>query len=153
MKSREPNCSPEDFELGRERSAEVEVLRAHISATIFLTLDSQLTEITRTFILRRGGEVNAKYLPPKQEIVVFVKPSEIQRQLYNDVTQSNAAKDCLRGGAASNILSFITILKKLVNSPSLVSNSVFVEFTLSLTGVLDRRKRDRNYCCYGKLFS
>ncbi|KAJ3281553.1 DNA repair and recombination protein rad54b [Borealophlyctis nickersoniae] len=71
MKSRDPACSPEDFQLGRERSEE-------------------LSRLTRLFVLRRTAEVNAAYLPPKQELVVFCRPTELQRRLYRQITESTA---------------------------------------------------------------
>lgn len=44
--SRQPSASPEDIELGAERG-------------------SELSRITKLFVLRRSQEINIKYLPPK----------------------------------------------------------------------------------------
>lgn len=50
--SRQPNASPEDIELGAERG-------------------SELSRITKLFVLRRSQEINTKYLPPKCKQFLF----------------------------------------------------------------------------------
>ncbi|KAJ3036174.1 helicase [Rhizophlyctis rosea] len=103
MRSRDPGCSAEEFQLGRERSEE-------------------LSRLTRLFILRRTADINAKYLPPKQEVVIFVRPTAEQSRLYRELSESSALRSVLqKGPSASNILKYITTLKKLVNSPDLIS--------------------------------
>lgn len=81
---------------------------------------SQLSEITKTFVLRRTQEVNNKYLPKKQEFVVFCKPSELQQTLLDETLLLYAAKgsDCVSGDTSA--LQIITILKKICNHPSLI---------------------------------
>ncbi|RUP49491.1 P-loop containing nucleoside triphosphate hydrolase protein [Jimgerdemannia flammicorona] len=74
------------------------------------------------FILRRTSQVIAKYLPPKVELVLFCRPSQLQRNLYERFLATPLLR-CLTTTAASEHLSCITALKKLCNSPSLIFDS------------------------------
>ncbi|RUS22539.1 hypothetical protein BC937DRAFT_88569 [Endogone sp. FLAS-F59071] len=103
VRSRQPDCSPADVDLGKARADE-------------------LTRLTNMFILRRTSQVIAKYLPPKIELVLFCRPSPLQRDLY-DCFLGTPALRCLTTAAASEHLSCITALKKLCNSPSLTFDS------------------------------
>ncbi|KAI9145365.1 P-loop containing nucleoside triphosphate hydrolase protein, partial [Paraphysoderma sedebokerense] len=105
IKSRQPNATREEKELGSKRSEE-------------------LTRLTSQFVLRRTAEVNNKYLPPKVETVVFCKPSSLQLSLYSSLISSNFFRNTYSNStstlSAQNVLVCITYLKKLCNSPSLL---------------------------------
>ncbi|XP_078317379.1 DNA repair and recombination protein RAD54B-like isoform X2 [Crassostrea virginica] len=98
--SRQPNASAEDLELGAERG-------------------SELSRITKQFVLRRTQDINTKYLPPKCEIVLFCKPSDLQLRLYCQMLQGKMFRSCLRSDGATHLVC-IGALKKLCNHPSLV---------------------------------
>lgn len=98
--SRQPNAPPEDIELGAERG-------------------SELSRITKLFVLRRSQEINTKYLPPKCEIVLFCKPSALQLSLYSQMLQGKLFRSCLRSDGATHLVC-IGALKKLCNHPSLI---------------------------------
>lgn len=105
IKSRQPNATRDEKELGTKRSEE-------------------LTRLTSQFVLRRTAEVNNKYLPPKVETVVFCKPSSLQLSLYSSLISSNFFRNTYSTStstlSAQNVLVCITYLKKLCNSPSLL---------------------------------
>ncbi|KAK9475090.1 SNF2 family N-terminal domain-containing protein [Dipodascopsis tothii] len=102
VRSRQPNASKRDVELGKERSQE-------------------LSQLTRTFVLRRTADILAKYLPPKNEYVVFCRPTAAQLAICRAMMQSASMKYMLGSTYMSDHLRAITALKKICNSPSLVA--------------------------------
>jgi len=99
LKSRQPEASLKDIEKGEARS------RA-------------LAELTGLFILRRTAEVISKYLPRKNEYILFCKPTTTQSAIYRKVLASPAFNAVLGSPEAS--LQLINVLKKLCNSPNLL---------------------------------
>jgi DNA repair and recombination protein RAD54B len=103
VKSRQPNALEKDIELGESRSEE-------------------LAQETSKFILRRTADILSKYLPPKTEYVLFCNPTPIQANIYRHVLASPMFQCAL--GSSESALQLITILKKLCNSPSLLSPKI-----------------------------
>ncbi|PYI01777.1 putative dsDNA-dependent ATPase [Aspergillus sclerotiicarbonarius CBS 121057] len=100
VKSRQPEATKKDIEKGDARNEE-------------------LRELTSKFMLRRTADILAKYLPPKTEYVLFCNPTRTQASIYQNVLASPVFQTAL--GSSENALQLITILKKLCNSPSLLS--------------------------------
>ena len=100
VKSRQPDAKQEDLELGEARSEE-------------------LASLTGMFILRRTAEVLSKYLPPKTEYVLFCRPTANQALAYQHVLACPAFQAAMGNTEAS--LQLITVLKKVCNSPALLS--------------------------------
>jgi DNA repair and recombination protein RAD54B len=100
VRSRQPEATSKDIEKGESRNEE-------------------LRELTSKFILRRTADVLAKYLPPKSEYVLFCRPTPAQANIYQAVLDSPIFQTAL--GNAESALQLITILKKLCNSPSLLT--------------------------------
>ncbi|XP_058833751.1 DNA repair and recombination protein RAD54B-like [Topomyia yanbarensis] len=98
IQSQQPNVLKEFQELGKLRLVE-------------------LNSITSKFVLRRTQEVINKYLPKKQELVVFVYPSQLQQTLLRTALQSYEQS----GPTVTSPLKLITILKKICNHPSLIT--------------------------------
>ena len=103
VRSRQPEATKKDIEKGESRYKE---LRA----------------VTSMFILRRTADVLAKYLPPKTEYVLFCRPTPTQANIYRHVLASPMFQYAI--GNSESALQLITILKKLCNSPSLLSSNV-----------------------------
>ena len=103
LKSRQPNATERERELGEARQAE-------------------LSEMTQQFILRRTSEVQAHFLPQKTEFVVFCKPTTAQAQIYEEILESPAFMGALNGYKAgqAQALGLINILRKVCNSPRLL---------------------------------
>ncbi|KAF2663738.1 hypothetical protein BT63DRAFT_407326 [Microthyrium microscopicum] len=101
VKGREPGAVAKAVEKGQARSEELE-------------------SITSQFLLRRTADVIAKYLPPKTELVLFCRPTEVQAAIYRLILDSPVYGSILSSSEAS--LQLISILKKVCNSPSLFSN-------------------------------
>ena len=99
-RARQPGASAKDIAKGEERSEE-------------------LSELTSPFILRRTAEILAKYLPPKTEYVILCSPTNAQAQLYRHVLSSPIFQSAM--GSPEAYLQLITILKKVCNSPKLLS--------------------------------
>lgn len=92
LASQQPNASEWVLELGEERA-------------------KQLNDLTSSFILRRTQDVINKYLPKKQEFVVFCKQSELQREMLERSLEFYESNDPANG------LQIITNLKKICNHP------------------------------------
>ncbi|KAI9372411.1 SNF2 family N-terminal domain-containing protein [Aspergillus egyptiacus] len=100
VRSRQPEATEKDIEKGEARNEE-------------------LRELTSKFMLRRTADILAKYLPPKTEYVLFCKPTSTQAKIYQNVLASPVFQCAI--GSSESALQLITILKKLCNSPSLLS--------------------------------
>ncbi|KAK5163993.1 hypothetical protein LTR04_002121 [Oleoguttula sp. CCFEE 6159] len=103
VKGRQPEATTKDKEKGEARFQE-------------------LTSLTDMFILRRTADILAKYLPPKTEYVLFCRPTTVQASVYRSVLSSPVFGAVLRSSEAS--LQLINILKKVCNSPNLLSNRI-----------------------------
>ncbi|KAL4997815.1 SNF2 family N-terminal domain-containing protein [Aspergillus recurvatus] len=100
VRSRQPEATKKDIEKGEARNEE-------------------LRGLTSQFMLRRTADILAKYLPPKTEYVLFCKPTNTQAKIYQNVLASPVFQGAV--GNSESALQLITILKKLCNSPSLLS--------------------------------
>ncbi|OJJ74272.1 hypothetical protein ASPBRDRAFT_39393 [Aspergillus brasiliensis CBS 101740] len=100
VRSRQPEATRKDIEKGEARNEE-------------------LRELTSKFMLRRTADILAKYLPPKTEYVLFCKATRTQATIYQNVLASPVFQSAL--GNSESALQLITILKKLCNSPSLLT--------------------------------
>jgi DNA repair and recombination protein RAD54B len=100
MKSRQPGASAKDLEKGTARGEE-------------------LSSLTKEFILRRPATILNEFLPPKTEYVLFCKPTQAQAEVYQHVLESPVFGKVLGSPEAS--LQLITILKKVCNSPTLLT--------------------------------
>ena len=117
VRARQPNAKKEVMDLGKQRSDE-------------------LSLVTGMFMLRRTSEILTKYLPRKcmtpgrerwltvDEYVVFCKPSGLQERAYLALLQSQGLKNCLYHDDMNSHLKAITLMRKLCNGVSLVSNKV-----------------------------
>ena len=103
LKSRQPDALPKDIERGQARSEE-------------------LASRTSMFILRRTADVISSYLPSKTEYVLLCRPTTAQIAIYQRVLACPAFQAALGGSETS--LQLITILKKVCNSPSLLTNKI-----------------------------
>ena len=100
VKSRQPGALQKDIEKGEARSEE-------------------LASLTGMFILRRTADVLSKYLPPKTEYVLFCRPTTNQALAYQHVLACPAFQAAL--GNTDAALQLITVLKKVCNSPALLT--------------------------------
>ncbi|KIR36992.1 hypothetical protein I352_00304 [Cryptococcus deuterogattii MMRL2647] len=97
LKSRTPNCSAKDVELGRERA-------------------NDLAKLSKEFVLRRTAAVLEHYLPPKYEYVVFVAPSLLQLRVLSNLLDPSIVGSFIRGHGAQS-LALIDLMRKISNSP------------------------------------
>lgn len=99
LKSRQPGATTKDLEKGEVRNTE-------------------LAELTSSFILRRTAEILSKYLPVKTEYILLCRPTTVQASIYRTIIGSPMFNAAL--GISSSQLELINVLKKLCNSPSLL---------------------------------
>lgn len=104
----------------------------------------QLNRISQSFMLRRLGDVVAKYLPPKREFsfysalqwcaalidtaespsllveyTVFIVPTQFELAIYSQILESQAVANVLSGEGAEQ-LATLMMLRKLCNTPGLL---------------------------------
>lgn len=127
VKSREPKANRGTRELGTKRS-------------------EQLARISEKFVIRRTGDVIAQFLPPKSasrsfqcgikhdsstywygwlcsaEYVVFVIPTKLQIEIYEEILRGHAVSDVLNGQGGGQLV-LMSVLQKLCNSPGLLAKS------------------------------
>ena len=107
QRSRDSSSSSDDKRLGEARSAE-------------------LSRLTSTFVLRRTADILRKYLPPKTELVLFCRPSSLQRAVYVAVLKSKTFKRVVDAWGQPQhqrdalALTCIQTLKQIANHPALV---------------------------------
>ena len=63
VRSKQPEATEDEIEDGRAR-------------------EEELNELTSAFILRRTQDVISKFLPPKTEMVLFCRPTQLQSYIY-----------------------------------------------------------------------
>jgi SNF2 family DNA or RNA helicase len=85
-----------------------------------------LTDITRDFILRRTCDVNSKYLPPKREMVLFVRMNESQAEQYEEAVDVICAKE------TQNVFVDLGSLRKVANYPGESTKDFFCSGNLYL---------------------
>ncbi|KAG2128615.1 P-loop containing nucleoside triphosphate hydrolase protein [Suillus bovinus] len=100
LKSRAPDCTAKELELGEARSA-------------------QLSLIAKSFVLRREASILKNYLPPKHEYVVFITPTQLQLSIFSAILNPDKL-DRLIDGPTAESLALINILTKVSNSPVLL---------------------------------
>lgn len=87
----------------------------------------ELIRITSGFVLRRTAATISDFLPPKIEILLFIKPNPLQISLYKQVLDSGAVSQMLESHEITcnfpDTLSSIMTLRKISNSPELVLNN------------------------------
>ncbi|KAI5275506.1 hypothetical protein E4T47_01455 [Aureobasidium subglaciale] len=117
LKSRTPGATAKDIEKGQACSEE-------------------LASITGQFILRRTAEILSKYLPPKTEYVVYCRPTQVQKDVYEAVVSTGVLNQALKSSEAS--FQMINVLKKLCNSPSLLIKDASKEEEGTVNSLLSR---------------
>ncbi|GJE96776.1 DEAD/DEAH box helicase [Phanerochaete sordida] len=100
LKSRAPGCSAKERELGEARL-------------------EQLLETAQSFVLRRDASILKNYLPPKHEYVVFITPTQLQRDIFHQILTADKLDNLVRNSTAES-LALIGMLTKVSNSPILL---------------------------------
>ncbi|CAE6531661.1 unnamed protein product [Rhizoctonia solani] len=101
LKSRSPEASAKDIELGAARAI-------------------QLNELAKSFVLRRTADILTNYLPPKTEYVLFVQPTALQLSVFQKILRPDHVQDLVHGPTARS-LALITTLTKICNSPIMLA--------------------------------
>ncbi|KAE9401638.1 hypothetical protein BT96DRAFT_964962 [Gymnopus androsaceus JB14] len=101
LKSRAPGCTAKELELGEKRSA-------------------QLTNVAKSFVLRREATILGNYLPPKHEYVVFITPTALQLSIFAKVLDPNKVDDFLESSSTAESLALMITLTKISSSPILL---------------------------------
>lgn len=86
---------------------------------------NQLIEFTKRFILRRSNNILSKFLPPKTDIILFCRPTIEQIKAFRDIIE-NVRVD-MNNITFNTSLGLINLMKKVCNSPSLLSNDPYYQ--------------------------
>lgn len=102
----------------------------------------QLVQITKKFMIRRTKSVIESDLPPRTDLVVFCRPSSLQKKIYEAVLKCGHIQSSLESNL-SDILPMILLLRKLCNSPSLLANDtlyrlLITELTISAAALSNK---------------
>ncbi|PBL03987.1 hypothetical protein ARMGADRAFT_1049644 [Armillaria gallica] len=100
LKSRAPDCTTKETEVGEARLA-------------------QLMSVAKSFVLRREAKILGNYLPPKHEYVVFITPTDLQVSIFSKLLQPDKLEDLVQGSTAES-LALMNLLTKVSNSPILL---------------------------------
>ncbi|KAL0956101.1 hypothetical protein HGRIS_002269 [Hohenbuehelia grisea] len=103
LKSRAPDCTAKEREIGQGRS-------------------EQLLSVAKSFVLRREATLLKNYLPPKHEYVVFITPTKLQLSIFQKVLNPEKLDSLIEGSTADS-LALINILTKISSSPILLKAS------------------------------
>ncbi len=95
LKSRDPKASATAKELGQKRTAEVMAL------------------VFRFFLRRTAAAVLRHLIPPKSDLVLFVRPTPAQRRLYETVAKVGLTPALLGEDVSSIGLKLIDALRKV----------------------------------------
>ncbi|XP_017889475.1 DNA repair and recombination protein RAD54-like isoform X1 [Ceratina calcarata] len=93
---------------------------------------SELVTVVNKCLIRRTSALLSKYLPLKHELVVCIKMTKLQTDLYKNFIQSDSVRKSMlsdnsentKRGKTLSALSAITLLKKLCNHPDLVYDKI-----------------------------
>ncbi|KZO94503.1 hypothetical protein CALVIDRAFT_556302 [Calocera viscosa TUFC12733] len=103
LRSRMPNCTEKNKELGTARS-------------------DQLATISKSFVLRRTADILTSYLPPKYEYVVFIRPTKLQFALMLSILNDKSINRFISSGMAQS-LEMMNVLGKICTSPVLLKST------------------------------
>ncbi|QLL32192.1 hypothetical protein HG536_0C03600 [Torulaspora globosa] len=103
---------------------------------------SEMIQITQRFILRRTSSILTKYLPPRTDLILCCRPTEVQISAFRDILQG--AQLDLTNLNFNSSLALITLLKKVCNSPTLIQNDSFYNSKLQEAKVLNKYNRALN---------
>ena len=102
-RSRDRDATRAEIKLGEARSAE-------------------LSRRVQSFVLRRGSEVNMKYLPPLTMHVIFCRPTLEQIELFSNELGSTSVRRILETSGSDlsdHVLRVLNNLRKIANHPAL----------------------------------
>lgn len=88
----------------------------------------EFQELSEKCMIRRTSNLLTKYLPVKFEMVICVKLTPVQLDIYRSFLKSDLIRKALKGdtkdGQGQTALANIQNLKKLVNHPDLVADKI-----------------------------
>lgn len=87
---------------------------------------NQLISITKSFVLRRTKDSIRNFLTDRTDVLLFCKPTRIQKCLFDLVVSSKDFNSVL-GSESVVVLSMINVFRKICNLPSLVSEDTLYQ--------------------------
>ena len=88
----------------------------------------EMIKITKRFTIRRTNALLAKYLPPRNDIVLFCKPTRTQIEAFKDTLQLSNID--MINITFNSTLGLITLFKKICNSPTLIESDSYYQSTI-----------------------
>lgn len=87
---------------------------------------NELISITKSFVLRRTKDSIQNFLTDRTDVLIFCKPTRIQKCLFDLVVSSKNFNSVL-GSESTAVLSMINVFRKICNLPSLVSEDALYQ--------------------------
>ena len=81
----------------------------------------ELSDTLSSFMIRRTQKILEKYLPPRYEYHVYLKPTDLQQAMYNKCITLRQSKLCEANGVG-DIFTLTTILRKILTHPLLINS-------------------------------
>lgn len=86
----------------------------------------ELISITKAFVLRRTKDSIRNFLTDRTDVLIFCRPTKLQRSLFEFVVSSNKFSACI-GSESNTVLTMINLFKKICNLPSLLENDLLYQ--------------------------
>lgn len=84
------------------------------------TKSNELIAITKSFVLRRTKDTIKNFLTDRTDVLIFCKPTKIQKSLFDLAVSSNKFNSVM-GTENAVILALINVFRKICNLPSLLT--------------------------------
>lgn len=95
-------------------------------------MSKALKDITKNFILRRTQADLPNYLTSKTDVILYSRPTKLQVALFQDITSLRAIRNViLSPGDTTHALKLMNLLRKICNSPTLLTSDDYYQQLLS----------------------
>ncbi|CCE65698.1 hypothetical protein TPHA_0M01230 [Tetrapisispora phaffii CBS 4417] len=88
----------------------------------------EMIQITKRFVLRRTNSLLTKYLPPKNDVILFCKPTDAQLNAFSDIF--SVSHFDINNLSFTSSLGLITLFKKICNTPMLIKSDSYYQSNL-----------------------
>lgn len=91
---------------------------------------TKLQDILKPMMLRRLKEDVEKALKPKEETIIEVELSNIQKKYYRAILERNFSHLCKKGASAPSLMNTMMELRKCCNHPFLINGILIIIFQM-----------------------
>ena len=104
----------------------------------------ELMDIINTFMIRRTQKILEKYLPPRHEYLVYIKPSEIQISMYNRCINTYLQKKQDKSvSSTGEMFVILSTLRKILTHPHLLNSTDSNDTSVDMKKYIDQCREDK----------